>query len=241
MKNIISRKNFLNEYKSDYEIIKDLIFDFVEKEGLDIRFSSYFTQNGDKDIEKLKEHLLDNNINLDRFMVVFHKQIYNDSEFTQANGFFDYLLYKYDNDYPLHGSEIGPEPEDKILKYYYGYQTKKLGKLYLLQNYDSLSNFYKDCAKNIPSYFELNTGEKIPDKNIKIIYGEKFSISCIYTNKYVLDKFISNINIKNYEIIANKLLIIGFGDNINFSLYYDEIEKWKPGIFFEHDTDKYNL
>lgn len=91
----------------------------------------------------------------------FEKEIIHFLE-DQSRGVGDYFLYKWSNkNFPLAGYTMITEPDDVIMKYYYGWQRNKYGLLFLNQNgYDKnkFVNLVADC------YFEIEILPEIFDK-----------------------------------------------------------------------------
>ena len=170
MKNIITRKNFLNEtnlsgVKLYSEVCKYITYymqdELDEKDTYSFRSSYYFKKNYKSHIENLDKFLKKKlGYSLDQFMRDFKKEIYNDDFFTTRCGFLDTLLYTYDQKYILSGSilEDYGAGDEFVIKYNYGYNNFELGKKYLLQNYNSLEDFYFYCAqKFVVTYIEEST------------------------------------------------------------------------------------
>jgi len=227
-------KEFINENvdKDEYYDILEMIEEYLEKNKIGGSFNDgYFKHDGDKDLNGLKKYLDENSsINniLDYFFNKYRDTIYNDHNLIENNGFYDYMLYTYDNTFTLNGYGA-PEPTDKLLKYYYGFQNTKLGKLFIKQNFKTESNFYKVCAENYLDYHcESNAIEELEyDVNDSLVISNK-KYSMIILN-------IKNIWLKNkdeYEKIGNLLNIME--DDENTSIYDDELF----GTMFSKDKIK---
>ena len=230
MKNLKHIDEFINESwidpteklklddKIEYDEISSIINDYVVELSPNSFDVSYYRQDGEKDLKGLKKYLDENsskNNILDYFFKKYRTVIYNDENFISQNGFYDYMLYTYDKSYMLNGGGVGPESEDKMYKYLYGFQTTKLGNLFIKQNFDTMDNFYKECAKAFPDYFFYN-----------FIFNNQGNI--LYYPNY-----------KDYTIIDNNVCIIGisFINNMkNFISELDNMDKTPPyliddGIF----------
>lgn len=253
MKILKSHKDFLKEsFKNEYDRIKEVILKFNSVVILGPSFMlGYYNHDGESDLKQLKSHLMKNGYDLDYFMQKYKKEIYNDVDFTECCGFFDYLLYTYDSSFPLSGVDILSEPEDKLIKYTYGYQTKKLGREYILQNYNSLGDFYKDCAENFNNYLHDNFDYSIDKKDIKLLLEDNYSLFIVNykKNKHKIDSINLSIGNSIKYVIKNNLAIFIFGDlnnkkidEIIEKLFNDEnVKKWLDEIEFRNSVSDFNL
>ena len=259
MKNLKYIKDFLNEKsiidlteieQKEYENISNMISGYLDEQGIYASFDNgYYSHDGDKDLNGLKKYLDKNSpMGINYFFKKYRDVIYEDSNFISKNGFYDYMLYTYDNSYMLNGNGIGPEPEDKLLKYFYGFQTTKLGKIFLDQNYKTIGDFYKACAENFPSYISdfILGDDNIGDYIVKTYDDYSTCIINLYQiyNKNEWNKIenkITNLNSNDAEswaITDDGILIIVFGDiSNNINQYDEDIETIK----LSQQIKKYNL
>lgn len=145
----------LYEQLLDYDIIIDIIVNYVYNNKLDDSFSGgkYYRSNVKKDIADFKEYLKERGIDCDEFFKLYKKKIFSDKFFIGTCGFLDALLYSYDKSNPIGGGYelISLENEssecEHIIKYNYNYHEYELGKNYILQSYKTLENFFFGCAE----------------------------------------------------------------------------------------------
>jgi hypothetical protein len=129
-----------------YDEVKELIDEFIKEEfGFVGSFCNghYYRKPGNKHIQELKIYLKRIGINLDTFMKNNMNIILDDDYFVAANGFMDYLVYTYDKSFLLSGVDCMDTAEEISIKYEYGYQNTKIGRIYLKQAFGTLANFYK--------------------------------------------------------------------------------------------------
>lgn len=159
MKNILRHKQFVSEtlgiiiddQKYD-EVVRyiDIFMDTKLTDNDRLSFKNgYYAKDYKKHIDKLKKFIQNKlGYNLDDFMIKFKSKIYSDDFFTSNCGFIDALLYTYDSNFPLSGDILQDygAGDEYVIKYDYGYDMYDLGRKYILQNYESLEDFYYDCA-----------------------------------------------------------------------------------------------
>lgn len=262
--------NLNKQDKQEYETITEMIEEYLEEEGIGCSFDScYFNKDGEKDLNGLKKYIeKEFGDTLDYFFKKYRKIIYDDINFTSKNGFYDYMLYTYDNSFPLNGGGVGPEPEDKLMKYYYGFQTTKLGRLFINQNFETIENFYKACADNFTPYLFndiLSFSVNYDESDYKTIHSDKYSI-CIINLKSIYKKsrlpenytaFINKIEMKyeekdkklsSWATFDDEIFSIIFGDNIKIEnvidQYKHEIEEFmghKVALVSSQEVRRYNL
>jgi hypothetical protein len=274
MKNIIKKSNFLSEHSNwenlqdgklkleydklneedlkEYDTISELItWDFLHKSKLNgISFIlSYFNRNGASDLKDLKAFLYNEGYDLDVFMSKFRDIIYEDYSFTEDCGFLDYLLYSYDNKYMLSGND-GMKyagPDDYLLKYTYGFQTTTLGREYIKQNFDTITDFYYACADNLSKFLECE------NEKIEIIYEKDYAI-CIIENDINSNIDTDDIRKKLDEmgntIFEGRFIVVVIGDNTNTNLILDlnldlikdtKLKNIMKRVKIEIAADKFNL
>jgi len=250
-------KNLNHKDKKEYINIIESIDNYVEMKHISQSFNDgYYNKDGDKNLNGLKTYL-DNKFSMKNILDYFFKKykdiIYNDDSFISKNGFYDYMLYTYDVSFPLSGSEIGSEPDDKLLKYFYGFQTTKLGQIFINQNFESFNEFYKTCAENFADFFfESTIGYGDSDNNFIVK-----DFTCIINitpilNKKTIDDIkeeFENINnniSQSWKIIKSyggfNYFIINFGEKkINmveeFNRHENDIEQFE----IKNNARKYNL
>jgi len=129
-----------------YDEVKELIDEFIEEEyGAFGSFCDghYYKKPGDEHVAELKIFLKREGLDLDNFMKTNMNDILKDDFFINANGFMDYLVYTYDKSYLLSGAECMDDADEISIKYEYGYQNTKIGRIYLRQTFGTLANFYR--------------------------------------------------------------------------------------------------
>ncbi len=256
-------KEFLNEElkkldKYEYDTISEMIEEYLDENNIGGSFdASYYNHDGDKDLNGLKKYLNNNsstNDVLDYFFKKYNDVIYSDDEFISKNGFYDYMLYTYDNSYMLSGNGVGSEPENKLLKYFYGFQTTKLGKIFIKQNFDSFTHFYEICAKEFPEYFF----DTVSDVVFNYEYCVGISSTSEYSTSIIIISSLNNNDKEQIKIefddehgfnggrdiswtLINDLLVVVFGKKVDMEeeleRIKDDIEKIKMG----KEIKKYNL
>lgn len=251
-----SYREFLNEdlKKSDkieYDTISDMIEDYLDENGIGVSFNDgYYNHDGDKDLNGLKKYLDDNlstKNTLDYFFSKYKDTIFSDEYFISKNGFYDYMLYTYDNLFPLNGVGIGTEPEDKLLKYFYGFQTTKLGRIFIMQNFNSFEDFYKACAENFTQYFFEQVSDINYDYTNEFIVSSNDEYSTCIINISGLDQeiikkeFIRINENKSSWYIDDILFVVVFGKKVDMQ---DELNRLKQDIkmlLMRKEIRKYNL
>jgi len=187
MRNIFTRNEFLHESRwtgsisnnNQYDEVVIAIDSFINKEFKYPKSfkGGYYSQDYEEDIKNLNKFLKSGlNIDLDTFMEKYKSEIYSDDFFTEHCGFLDSILYTYDNKFLLSGNLIGDNyneyVDENLIKYEYGYDMYDLGRKYILQNYDTLEDFYFESAKafwkyeyeSIEEYRNLEYGVAIINK-----------------------------------------------------------------------------
>lgn len=139
---------------------------------------------------------------------------------------------------------IWPEPIDKLMKYYYGFQTTKLGKIFIYQNYKTIEDFYKSCAENFVEYFFGDRLGMNDDDVIKIKYTSvvKNNVCILINDDFYIEEFEEWDKNKSSWTIEGDIFIVEFGDN-TINMEY-ELEKYKIDIEMlklKNVTRKYNL
>ena len=251
-------KEFLNEElkeldEKEYDYISEIIKDYLEENRIGGSFDDgYWNHDGDKDLNGLKKHFEEKFGNtLDYFFKKFKDTIYSDGNFIAKNGFYDYMLYTYDSKFMLNGGGIGPEPDDKLMKYFYGFQTTKLGRIFIKQNFNSFAHFYEVCANNFPEYFFENVTE------VPFDYGDdEFGVSstknystCIINISTLDDSYIKTIETdfinvnddKSSWIIIDDFFIVVFGENVDMNEELERIKIDMERIKIGTEIKKYNI
>lgn len=219
MKNIFNRKEFLKEWLSASDEHRDFMYDEIKnyisifkKTELENNQSfmngAYYRADYETDIKELNAYLIKSfNYNLDIFFDEYNKEIYSDDFFTQTCGFLDTLLYTYDQKYPLGGFflEKNTGNDEVVIKYDYGYQNYDLGKKYLLQNFDTLEDFYFECASKFFTYYNEVSGFKHfkdIEKNLNMFSmvdrKEKGSL-CIFDPRKFYSLYKNSLSEKSYD------------------------------------------
>ena len=209
MKNIFNRKEFLKEWNSPEEEKRDFMYDEIKNyislfkmNELDRKGSfmndGYYKADYKSDIKELNAYLIKSfNYNLDKFFDEYTKEIYSDNFFINQCGFLDALLYTYDQKFPLN--------DEFVIKYQYGYQNYDLGKKYLLQNFDTLEDFYFDCANKFFTYYnEVSDFKHFKDIEEK---SSTFSLTdrkdkgslCIFDTHKFYELYINSMSNKSYD------------------------------------------
>jgi len=256
MKNIKNRQEFLNEDlkkldKVEYEAIHDMIENYLDENKIGVSFDDgYYNHDGEKDLNGLKEYLdANSSVNnvLDYFFNKYRDTIYSDDDFIAKNGFYDYMLYTYDNSFMLNGSGVGPEPDDKLMKYFYGFQTTKLGRLFILQNFNSFENFYRVCANEFPAYFFDTLSSIRYDYEDEFIVSSNNDYSTCIINISGLDKekiikeFEDTNEGKSSYIIIDDVFIVVFGKIVNMKEELNRLKKDIEIVRIKKQAKKYNL
>lgn len=210
----------------NYDDVKELIDEFMDENGIMGSFSSghYFKEPGGEHVSMLDDYLRKRGISLDKFMKDNMDEIMDDNFFVSHNGFMDYLLYCYDKKYYLSG---GPMHDDIITKYRYGYHNYDLGKAYIKQNYESLSDYFEE-------YLDREFSDNKIDKDL--YHFEKYDNSNIFV--FVADQkaidILDDSNNKGFEI-GNGIYFFNLGtlgienedelaENFDYKEIVDELE-----------------
>ena len=170
MKYVNNISGFINEKSQNYDEVSGLISDFLELDEynhLDGHnfcvggFYKYSDEELSKIFKELDKYLKENGIDFAEFYRNNKKDILKDN-FYISDAFMDALLYQYDKSTELGGINMDcyEYASELIIKYDYGFQNYDMGKKWLLQNFDSLEEFYSLAAKNyIKSLIEGETEE----------------------------------------------------------------------------------
>ena len=281
MKNIFKKEEFLKERQSAdekrdfmYKEIKNYISLFTMNElDLDRKGSfmndSYYKADYKSDIKKLNDFLIKSfNYDLDKFFKEYDKEIYSDDFFVSQCGFIDALLYTYDQKYPLSGFPLQKNTgnDEVVIKYEYGYQNYDLGKKYLLQNFNTLEDFYFDCANNFFTYHNDKSGFKyftdieknlykfsLVDKKNKgslcVFDVHKFyelykdsSMSRCYDEICAIDVIKTDIKGLKYKYFEDtNIMIVASGDIDLDDINDQEILDYSEQIDLQENVKKYNI
>ena len=153
----------------------------------------------------------------------------------------DYLLYKFDNKYPIGGVLLTDLREDElVIKYQYGYYKYDLGEKVILQSFDTLGDYFYYVAQNfiltlllseeikhVELQYYTNISEadvrKVQDLCSIINKGNDFTSMIIHIGIFVdiLGLFIEN---KNPELIYTNIVNwLGIDlKSLNIYNYYDK-------------------
>jgi len=162
--------------------------DYTDLTGNFTRHFKTDTNELDQYLNKLLDELLEEGFNFENFYREYREKILKDFNFTMHGFFMDYVLYHFDKDYPLGGNTLDDgEPDEKLIKYYYGYYKYDLGEKFILQSYPDMEDFYYDVAKNF--IYDLSTGDSIRSsfRSITTIppkEAKKIQSICSETKKY---------------------------------------------------------
>jgi len=167
-------------------------------------------------------------------------EILEDPLFISANGFMDYLIYTYDNSYPLSGNDCSDDGEEIEIKFDYGYHNYDLGKKYLVQNFGTLSNYFEKYLTYKLEQLDINKDNyfivKYDDDNVFL-----FSVPFVQLAKNTDDniKDMNSFKIKNISVyIFGKLDFIKNATELEKYIdYNDIIEK----LELQASANKYNL
>lgn len=160
----------------------------------------------------------------------FSNRIYREQASRSAG--MDYYLYKVtDKEFPLQGYEWSENDDDMIIKFRYGWHNTSYGRLAIIQNFGSISKFFKIVAGMIPDLIRDLLYETFKIKisptiiSTYIVYEDSSNSS--YVDNESLLKYIKTVNkieinqnefdnlVKN-SLISNKLKcrLISEGDII---------------------------
>jgi hypothetical protein len=265
MKNIISRKVFENtDSVFEYDTLKDEFRKIIGDNGSSFR-NANFVKNGIKYFNHTLDDIKVSNFDIEYFMTKFKDEIFKDEYFLSHSAEVDMLLYKYDKSHPLSGDflkddvENSPESYENMIKYDYGYHVEELGKRYLYQSYDNLSEFFSACSKEYANYFfefkfenhkyYNNLTDDVVDKYSEILSEGDYYLVIIDIQSLCDDGYIetSYSSIKDdldynnngeYDIIDG-VLYKGFGEPVDIS--NEKIKKILYNIDIKHKTNKFNL
>lgn len=211
------------EYKKNKEIVITTIYKISNK--IDQRsFTNYYINNYvevKNDIKILENELKKQNFDLTKFFEKYKDEIYKDYDFTQVNGFYDSLLYYFDDkDGLLSGNKLlGSEDIEYVYKYKYGYYNYDMGKKFILQSFKTLKDYYKTTAKKfLLGLMDINYS--IDKKDIK-------KLSIILPNN---DSFILLIHLR----ILYSLLRY---NKMSYSEFKNEFKEIIKGSRFESNGD----
>jgi len=263
MRNLKYLKYFLIENSdNEYKNLKKEILDIAQYFKGSFR-NYHFLSTGESQFKEFLEEFKEDNVDVDYFMSKYIKTAINDDDFNCHGALMDMLLYKYDKLFPLSGSLLSDDLDDwdedgAIIKYNYNYHTLELGKKYLYQSYDDLSEFYRDCAKQFPNYFfqyytkyELKKDYDILPYYSDIIIHKNYSV-CIIDLKLLCDEnyikcsYSDLFNYIDYEPnrvkydIINGCFIEYFGENIR-KIDETEVSNAIDRMKMKESAEKYNL
>ena len=171
-------------------------------------------------------------------------RILKDENFVSNNGFYDYLVYKYDNSHPLSGnllSDSGDIDEDIVIKFDYGYHNYDLGRKYILQSFDTISDYYEmyinTKMKDLDIKKEKYIIRKLDDRNVFLFTTDPYGEG---TGGYFREQIQGSDIVGMLKI--GKVLILSFG---KIEIDEDELLKDYDDILEELELKsamhKYNL
>jgi len=231
-------------YKELSEEIYDNIMEYLEMKGLTGSLTNNFEQTTKKldfEVMKVLLRLKDSLLDFEKFYKNYKVQILKDQKFTDSGYFMDYLLYKFDNKYPIGGVLLTDLREDElVIKYQYGYYKYDLGEKVILQSFDTLGDYFYYVAQNfiltlllseeikhVELQYYTNISEadvrKVQDLCSIINKGNDFTSMIIHIGIFVdiLGLFIEN---KNPELIYTNIVNwLGIDlKSLNIYNYYDK-------------------
>lgn len=220
----------------DYDYIKTSIVDLIMEDFEDLVWSSsvLYKRSLDKDLkEGVSEfyELLESEYgitkdNLNDWYRENKNKILKDKDLTSWCGFTDIIIYNLDKNYKLGGGNSLHEDDiSAILKYEYGFHQSKYGRLYILQGFETIKEFYYDVANKLKWCFCNN--DNIDSENF-----DKFK-RLMFGNYYY--------NIKNddfFDMIKDFLSIEDYKDGYKLTIDIDKIYN----IYLEiNEGGKFNL
>ena len=231
-------------YKELSEEIYDNIMEYLEMKGLTGSLTHNYEitiQTLDFEVMKVLLRLKDSLLDFEKFYKNYKVQILKDQKFTDSGYFMDYLLYKFDNKYPIGGVLLTDLREDElVIKYQYGYYKYDLGEKVILQSFDTLGDYFYYVAQNfiltlllseeikhVELQYYTNISEadvrKVQDLCSIINKGNDFTSMIIHIGIFVdiLGLFIEN---KNPELIYTNIVNwLGIDlKSLNIYNYYDK-------------------
>jgi len=272
MKNLKHIRDFLNENSDEYEILKSKLIKIVDLFKGSFR-NTYFLRTGKDEFQEFLEECEQDNFDVDYFMSNYISKAIQDNDLVYHSAIMDMLLYKYDKKHPLSGAlltdDIGSwDDNGAIIKYNYNYHKLDLGKKYLYQSYDNLSEFYKESANQFPlSFMQRHIDFKIkleseklfsPKSNIieyysdvvnfKNYYASIINLKGLCQDNYIhssYDNLLNNIDydptVNTYHHIVEGCFIAYFGENIGKKLEVWDVDDALERMEIKQTTQKYNL
>lgn len=184
---------------AEYDLGRSLIYEFIDNLGVYWSSVAYAgcTNNLDEVFEKFMIFVKHHNSNFDmiEFYRKFRSEILEDAGLMEHCAEVDYILYRLcdmancpPKDITLGGYLLGEcDPSDHSFKYVYGYSQNKYGRLYILQSYNSLTEWYVYLMTNLGEVFGDSIGwYGEGDSEFVNIFDEdrdRIEILDIFTNK----------------------------------------------------------
>ena len=223
--------------------------------------SVHSTSNDDYDdmFDEFIQFAAESNINMYEFYREYRTQIIDDNWFTHCCGAVDYILYRLsgnkghdDGGIPLSGLFLNErEQSDYSYKYIYGFAQNKYGKMYILQSFDTISEWYKEMLIDFGRVFlmdemsykggmEYDTSEIFTWLKHWITTEEneyfwKFIEIFFHLNIHVNDKYCSRIFFINefIETIKNWVSL-----KVRLIIDYDPGDDFAERVFADNSINK---
>jgi hypothetical protein len=172
-----SYQDFLKERVNEnimYTDTYDLVFEYIGELNKDLKysdasFSSYANRdNGDERLDEVVPGYIEklNKKFGEKTMKKIADELISSNSangYTGYSGLVDVILYHYNNKFPLGGYYVD-DYNETVIKYAYGWHTKKYGKMAIEQTFDSKEEYLKSMVSSIEQEIERNTS---PDSIIQ--------------------------------------------------------------------------
>ena len=184
------------EKTAEYDKVKEWILDEAD-EYSNYSWSSAAVGNNSPDFEEEVGDFMNSALNIGIDIVQFHakykEKMESDLDLTQSGSFIDFLLYVLsgrknhaDGGVPLGGFYLEEAiVTDNSYKYIYGFAQNKYGRMFILQSYDTIYDWYLFLLENFMEIF-MNTDDYSYSYDFdQRIESASFKENANYINKHI--------------------------------------------------------
>lgn len=196
MDEILSYFNENNKIKTstsyEFNYGKDIIIDFGELNGTswDGSVHSYSRVDYEELFSEFMDVFAENNLDPKEFYNKFKNQILDDDDLMHCNGLVDYIIYRMgggrnhdEGGIPLSGMFLNEREEtDHSYKYVYGFSVNKYGRMYILQSYNNIAEWYEYILNNFSDVFLDYYMSYTSDESVENIDNLKYIHSLMNCN-----------------------------------------------------------
>lgn len=236
-------KEFLLE-KLSSDLDDSEIIDYMTDE-LNIRsgsFSTFCYKSNEEIEEKLKKAIdqLDAKIGHARMKELATNLVGDEINYSKANGLKDLIFYHYNPKFLLSGISIDTDP-NSLIRYSYGWHTKKYTKMAILQQFGSIDAFIKYSLENTENTFNEEGTGCTYHKTLLLDDDSNYNeiTSAVGNNSYIERECLFSKKKENgHYIVIEELLDLkknSILENEDYRKFFDKVCKDKPNIIHQID------